>query len=78
MNILPASTTFFEVDKNLFQNTQKVLRVICYFDLFNYPLTAKEIFERSGVDSIETVEAILNHLVKNDKSICEHEVLFTQ
>ena len=56
---------------------KKVISTLCYFDLFNYPLTAKEIFERSGVDSIETVERILNYLA-NDKSIFEHEVLFTQ
>jgi arginine utilization protein RocB len=60
-----------------FSDTEKVLRAIIYFDLFQYPLTAKEIFERSNVDSIEAVESVLQKL-KESKLVFEHEVLFVK
>ncbi|WP_341225361.1 hypothetical protein [uncultured Arcticibacterium sp.] len=48
-------------------DVDKVLRTLCYFDLFKYPLTAEEVFERSDIVSIKLVKEVLNDLVQSNK-----------
>jgi len=56
---------------------KQVVQIIIYFDLFQYPLSAKEIFERSNVCSIEVVESVLEWL-KESNLLFEHEVLLAK
>lgn len=41
----------------------EIIRILLYFEVFKYPLTAKEIFERSKTSSLQKVEEELAHLV---------------
>ena len=72
------ATNDLMLPSNIIQtDIQNILITLCYFDLFKYPLTAKEIFERSSVPSLIKVEQILKELI-NSQIIYEHEVLLTQ
>jgi hypothetical protein len=56
---------------------KRVIQTLIYFDMFHYPLTAKEVFERCNVSSLSVVESILQYLT-DTKLLFEHEVLFVK
>ncbi|MES2776328.1 MAG: nucleotidyltransferase domain-containing protein [Bacteroidota bacterium] len=64
---MPAnSTSVLAFEKPLISATSReLLRVLLYFDIFDYPLTATEIFERSAIGSVKDLYKELDHLTAN-------------
>ncbi len=63
---MPATSTSHPVYEKPFisATAREVLRVLLYFDVFEYPLTATEIFERSTVKAIKTLHQELDMLTE--------------
>jgi hypothetical protein len=61
--MLALETTAVATSELFSQEALVVLSTLIYFDIFNYPLTTEEIFERSNINSLYETEKALKLLV---------------